>query len=337
MARNKGTVVTNLPRPAQHLQRVTALFPKFWREYERFRNDRGRGLPEWPNWCYCPLAASYAIISGGGDGRVPFDQAHLIGELGALAAWRPGKGIYRFDDDLFSALVETPVTGDLPVEVLQRLPEWCVYVEAPVAPMHGFFAFLEWDAGDGRTELRILQDVDRDAAPRLVPIILHLSGGTLEDALHAFEAEAATQWAKAGSPSWVGPRPIAEETAKVVRPLLSLLLYLCSDDADYAGDRKPVRPKPVKTNKGTKIIAPEAPTVWDVGMRIGAALRAAGDVERGEPGEGSHASPRPHVRRAHWHTYLTGKGRTLPVVRWVSPVLVGGAGTVPTVRKVGLE
>jgi hypothetical protein len=42
------------------------------------------------------------------------------------------------------------------------------------------------------------------------------------------------------------------------------------------------------------------------------------------------------VRRAHPHTYWTGPGRTVAVVRWVSPVLVGlhgGDAAVTTVVK----
>ena len=47
---------------------------------------------------------------------------------------------------------------------------------------------------------------------------------------------------------------------------------------------------------------------------------------------------RPHVRRAHWHHYWTGTGRTTLEVRWIEPTLVlpGGKGEteLPTVRKV---
>ena len=33
---------------------------------------------------------------------------------------------------------------------------------------------------------------------------------------------------------------------------------------------------------------------------------------------------RPHVRRAHWHHYWTGPGRTVLEVRWLEPVFVMG-------------
>ena len=44
------------------------------------------------------------------------------------------------------------------------------------------------------------------------------------------------------------------------------------------------------------------------------------------PGGGTHASPRPHMRRAHWHLYWTGTGRAVPRVKWIAPVFVRGEG-----------
>lgn len=37
---------------------------------------------------------------------------------------------------------------------------------------------------------------------------------------------------------------------------------------------------------------------------------------------GSSHSVRPHVRRAHWHHYWVGEGRTRLEVRWIEPTLV---------------
>jgi hypothetical protein len=74
------------------------------------------------------------------------------------------QGVYRFDPTVLDALWETPVTGDIPTEVLYHLPEWCVYVNTPGktwqgGSLHGFFAHLEHDVDDKRTELRFVLDV----------------------------------------------------------------------------------------------------------------------------------------------------------------------------------
>ena len=90
-----------------------------------------------------------------------------IGIVGALAAWRATQGIYRFDQTVFEAVWDTPLTGGLPTALLCRLPEWCCYV--PVEPsrdlmpgleaLHGFWAHLEWDANTHHMELRFVLDL----------------------------------------------------------------------------------------------------------------------------------------------------------------------------------
>lgn len=53
--------------------------------------------------------------------------------LGALVAWRPTKGIYRFHPELYESLIETDLEGDVPADVLLRLPGWAVYIETPAS------------------------------------------------------------------------------------------------------------------------------------------------------------------------------------------------------------
>lgn len=334
------------PRPVLHLSRLAGRYAKFWHRYEEFRRDRKR-LGDWPPWCYCPLAGSYAIVSGGGDNRVPLDRSHLIAELGGLAAWRPTKGIYRFDLDLGKALVDTPLEGELPREILHRLPEWCVYVETTglVEGVEGFFAHLEHDAGDGRTELRLLLDYGPDDAPQLAAVPLHLVEGGLVASVQAMADEAASQAALEGV-GWTSAlaRGVVRDLAGRVRPLVSLLLYLCSEEPDYAGDDRPRIPRLTKTAKGMRMPTADAPRTWDVGLRIGAAIRAAREVpERADEGgqfDGNgvaHRRPRGHLRRAHWHTYWTGKGKAVPALRWLFPMMVNANspdGLPAVVRKV---
>lgn len=72
-----------------------------------------------------------------------------------------------------------------------------------------------------------------------------------------------------------------------------------------------------------------APTEWVVGAAIGRQLREAG---RHSGAGATHASPRPHIRRAHWHHFRVGEGRQQLRLRWLHPLLVGTrAGESPVV------
>ncbi len=44
--------------------------------------------------------------------------------------------------------------------------------------------------------------------------------------------------------------------------------------------------------------------------------------ERQEPQGGTHGSPRPHIRAAHFQRYWTGKGRVTPIIKFIHPCLV---------------
>jgi hypothetical protein len=95
-------------------------------------------------------------------------------------------------------------------------------------------------------------------------------------------------------PSWCFP-PI--EVARKVPSLVSLVLYLCSVDAEIrpsgGGDRRPAYPEPKQTKKGPRLFPPDRPTDWEVGYRLGASLRRAA-TERGAGGPtATHAARGP--------------------------------------------
>lgn len=198
--------------------------------------------------------------------------------------------MYRFDDTLLQSLIDTPVAGDLPVEVLYRLPEWCVYIETPGLsvsniPLAGFFAHLEWDANTSREELRLLLDLTMPEGYLLAPIPIHLVGG-LADGIRAASVEAQRQAWRAKSPEiadLIREGSDTQEEADIGR-LVSLLLYLCSVNAELGQDgSRPENPRPKKTKKGWRLFPKDKPTTWDVGVRIGAALRRGYAAAHGEP------------------------------------------------------
>lgn len=309
-------------------------FPLAWKQAEALRGARGLDL-DWPDWCYLPMAGAYAIVSGGGSSRLGLHQIADVARLSALIAWRMTQGIYRFDPTVYEAVIDTPVTGDLPSQVLMRLPEWCVYIETPgidlsSGPLHGFFTHLEYDANNGRTELRLLLDV----AESLVAVPLHLGNWSLDQCISRALDQSSVHAVSLGLP--VASGEVRREQTRWVEPLISLLLYLCSasDYSQRGQPGQPANPQPKRTRRdGAKLFAAQAPAVWDVGVRMGSALRAAYHAEQTQPSEGAGARPRGHVRRPHWHGFWSGPikdkdGNAVPnekrdfSVRWLPPILV---------------
>jgi hypothetical protein len=86
-----------------------------------------------------------------------------------------------------------------------------------------------------------------------------------------------------------------------------------------------------------RLVAPNKQRNWDVGVRIGAALRRHQQFEQNNHTKDTHSNLRPHLRRAHWHTYKTGVGRSESILKWLSPIPVNidDIDALPsTVRKV---
>lgn len=336
-------------RPQRHLVEAARRFPGAWKDVDLLRAGRGKNLPDWPEWCFMPMAG-FAVITGARGG-----EANVLdtGILSALGTWRVTQGVYRFDEEVMDGLWETPVKGELPVELLYRLPEWCVYVETPgrllgERALQGFFAHLEWDANHGHHELRFLLDSERGLSP--FPLRLpRRSGGTLGELVDA----ALDDTARVAEGQGLGEefrryREAMRSLGEEISHLLSVLLYLCSTSADYrdaSGSAGGLRKKPVpkKTKKGLRTFPPDRPTVWETGHRMGASLRAAREREERAGGEGTARGQalKPHWRRAHWHGYWTGP-RDIPgerefVLKWLPPIAVKvetSADLVPTVRPV---
>jgi hypothetical protein len=253
-------------RLKNYLAQIARKYPEIWKQVDDFHSERGKSLPDWPEWCFFPLAGAVAITSRGAHPieamKADPDFSKDIAIVGALAAWRVTQGIYRFHPELFKAVWETPLEGELPLDLLFRLPEWGVYVETPGQkcygdPPPGFFAHLEHDVNDGRRELRLLLDT----GIALLGIPLHLSGKTIQGAIERAQQEvdavASRHHQRRASLDLENQKLLGES----IKPLVSLVLYLCSvgsDLMDHGGNAvTPVKPRPVKTKKGVRFFAAE--------------------------------------------------------------------------------
>lgn len=371
-----GQVVS---RPLARLRSKSEAYSQVWKVIDQARSHRS-DLGECPSWCFLPMRVLSSILSS--DPQVERAMLKLgHAETVGLAAWRTTQGVYLFDQDTLDALWSTSIKGEIPVAVLEALPEWCCYVAFPKPRKvfgemgaTGFFVWLNYDPPTGRRELCFLMEEDKPLNERSYfgwwALVL---AGTIEESIRSsLKQIEATQkrfdearkrmeaGGQHGADMWLQsprsniriPEMSKERSTFLVDhyweivPLVSLTLYLCSAEPDVAGREKfepPYHPKPTRTRDGQKLFPPNAPQVWEVGYRIGATLRLTKEQfsqtneHSGGSGDGTHVSPRPHLRQAHWHTFWTGP-RTAPQqprVRWLNPILVNDDGRlIPTVHRV---
>lgn len=344
VGRRSVSMVTEPRTPLRVLAQATELLGgrKGWRLFDEVRGRKG----EWPAWCHCPLRDAMDALMVRGvvkpeqyvDGMTIFSgDDHLVGaSIVALAAWRPTKGVYRFDSTLLAELEQTPVSGDLPAQVLLRLPEWCVYVE--LEHDLGYWAHLDYEPDTARNVLRIVVACDGEVA-RVISVYL---GGSLEQGMEEM-------WQRGVALARMGglPRPDGRFCKPSdVAPMISALLYLCTEEPDLRDASGSPR-RPTRILRQGPLHSAQAPVVWEIGWRLGPALRRAQESERAEHAEerGVGARRRGHIRRAHWHSYWMGtekRGDRRRELRWLPPIAVAleledGAAPFATVRPVDRE
>jgi hypothetical protein len=311
-------------RPLMHLNAVSKMYPNAWTMVDDMRADKGGGLPDWPAWCFVPLAGFYAIVCDGNKvQQLTVDLVPDVARLAAIGAWRYTQGVYRFDNAVYQSIATTMIKGDMPCEVLYRLPQWGVYIDTPNnGECYGFWAHLEYDINTTRSELRLVLDTESD----LTPLILHLGNWTVTEAVDRALSEALKQGGFNRS-TYDG-----DELSKAIISLsgtaqyyIALLLYLCSDQPDIARVENglPQRAKSKKTKKGWKLFPPKKPVIWQVGQTLAQSLtipRNAGDEQR--------KGPIAHIRRAHWHGFWRGKKDTDERTfgyKWLPPQVINAA------------
>lgn len=125
----------------------------------------------------------------------------------------------------------------------------------------------------------------------------------------------------------------------VMSRLLQVILYICAKNSDITENRKERTGNP-RNNTVIKDRYREI-RLWDVGYRIVNKLNRTAETVRqhGENKESneeypsekkSRHSPRPHIRKSHWHIYWVGK-RTQSErkieIKWINSTLVNGKST----------
>lgn len=243
----------------------------------------------------------------------------------AHAQWSRTRGVYVFDADLARAVDDTPLEG-LTDAAFLRLPEWCVFVrvEREVAGFElvgGFVTTVPLKSG--------LVGVVSVPVTRVPPgyggkgpwlYWSNIFSVRPEQPLTFRERDAITKRRGNSFHMSVSGQHIAPDdpSSLLAQALLTRAAYLCAEEPDVRCSGEPrARPQRVKNNGPVR--------EWTVGERFGAAYRRAIAQHAAAGHRGADRSrARPHVRRAHWHTYVTGPrdGERERVLRWLPPMFV---------------
>lgn len=237
--------------------------------------------------------------------------------LASIAHWRLTKGVYEFDPELNDALDQSDV-GSLPLDAVRNLPEYAPYIvlDREYMGVHVYGAWVcRGDTGKGEDGVQVVAHGPNGWLHCIVLFMDTDIDATLSRAYQNLNAD--------GLSSAV----MLQEGKRLVTDVLKRALYLASTEPDLTGVvRKPQFFK--RISHGASIITtdpPRAANVIGVGYRYGAAVRTWKQQEREtrEGGAPTGTTVAPHIRRAHYHLYWTGKGRKEPRVKWIAPVLVG--------------
>ena len=324
-------------RPLLVLDEIEISYPEAWKISNAVRANPQPDLGVWPEHVYLPLNVWCSIVawSWGVDvdaalDREKFDFAEDMLVLAALGPWRLTQGIYRFDPDVFDAVWNTPVEGDLPFDLLHRLPEWSLYVETPEIPwlgsvIHGFWANLsvwarqEDDAMDCSEAIHLVLDTEYGLFTKRVEL-----GCPLALAIDRYADQIKNETRKGIQNTALSveeSQTISEALCALTAPMMSLLLYIVSEASETESDRRLPR-----TQKGGFVQAAR-PSIRNVGTRMGAELRKAWELERicGNPDKtrsGVRADKRPQ-RTGYWGRIDRGsEEEQKALIQWIPSVSV---------------
>ena len=255
----------------------------------------------------------------------------------AFQSWRKTKAVYLFDDSLLAALRETEDT-QMHIEMMRRLPVSSFFISPKTATPGTFLgAFITVEISPDNTCLvGVVIISDHDEANHRIASHQHCmrfaEGESIETVVARLIESDYNQFApemKNSSFEYMYKEPLTMA--------VNAAYYLSAINSDV---------KAVKTAKGKKVSRPNGTKLtlrkWEVGYRIGATLSTKGKADReGDASEKvRHGTerPRPHLRRAHWHHYWCGEGRTRLEVRWIAPCFVNAESEedlIATEHKIG--
>lgn len=312
--------------PLEAVKQMSRSYPKLWETIDYLVQTPDEEISWDRNICYCPISAALSALTQYMAMPLAAAQASFAA---ALATWRRGKYIYKFDESLMYEIASMADDIKIPVEILYQMPAQCIYIEFTNDPKPnypaGFFAHVEHDVNTGGKELRM--HVIGKSGNCIVQYIVHLiPGGTINDGIDE-AINLIRQNSKNGLSKLLGEfsAQYLDHIRDDAIQLVQLVLYICAENAEIEENEAQAK---IYRKSGTIIDKYREIRKYDVGVKTGVILRRNEKSRNYIPvTESDKSNPawqvRSHLRRAHWHHFWTGSGENKKLIlRWVNSVIV---------------
>ena len=288
--------------------------------------------------CYEDAKRIYDVLSSkieSGLISISKETAGALAEkLYVTSTWTVYKKIYEVHPTFSRFLIETE---DAPIEksIIDKLPfnSFYIYtgktelyrlqVHGEDLRMHGMYVRVSTNDNSIRFGISLQGYMDANGKKCDVDLSSNLvfeSGDCYENVIEKHYEEAINVFGTVCNVRY------GEAFKKPFRLAINMCQYLCASNAEVHD---------VKTLKGKRPVAkidgkmrPVAIQRSEVGFRIGEKFEKIYRKSEKEPDQRADSkgwtTVRPHVRRAHWHHYWTGPGKTVLELRWLEPVFVMG-------------
>ncbi len=250
--------------------------------------------------------------------------------------WSLSKNIFLFDKSLYEGLLDTE-PSPFYADTFTEYPYWSTYIEIPREPM----VWLSHDClliGVLITNTSALHGIPTDEnykhtfvmESHLIDTVDNIMF-TIREQVFEDKKNGTLHVAPSNLKGWKDPSKerLQEQITRTSIFVISmnLLMFIQVYLRNIYNENQHNKPNAilgkVKKGKVFEWIPAKKRTIWKVGEIIGEQLRNA---VKSEGLGGTHASPSPHIRRAHWHTYLTGPAKGIPkdtrarLLKWIPPL-----------------
>lgn len=259
-----------------------------------------------------------------------WDLLPPIDFLNLLYCWQSSPVILEYDNDLVEALEATIIDSTVSLNrSLKRMPYNCFFIDVDKFDLRfadrdwkpkkikGLFVFDSWSAPrkESHKLLKTLTVVPLRENGHLTPLMLPIYLDSIEDMVKEVSAQ---YQALLGVPNSSIKKSLEQDIERIIK----LLLYIVSERPDMEEiDTKLLQTKKPKLF-GSKQFS-EKIAVFSIGSNR-ARCKTYDMAEENDPFKVKKAM-KPHIRRAHFHTYLVGSkvnGEQQRILRWVEQTQV---------------